>query len=42
MSLKCPLCDEVFASWKLMNKHIRAKHKEWVKLAKLEHPKRET
>lgn len=41
MPSKCPLCGEVFTSWELMDKHIRVKHKDEVKLTKLEHPKRE-
>jgi len=40
LSLKCPFCGEVFTSWEMMNEHIRVKHKDRVRLAKFEHPKR--
>ncbi|MEM2825524.1 MAG: hypothetical protein QXG94_04100 [Candidatus Bathyarchaeia archaeon] len=38
LSLKCPFCNEFFSNWETINEHIRVKHRDKVKLVRLEHP----
>ncbi|MBS7633882.1 hypothetical protein KEJ34_00015 [Candidatus Bathyarchaeota archaeon] len=41
MQTDCPICGEKFEDPKKLNKHIQTKHKDKIKLIKLEHPQRD-
>ncbi|MEM2739446.1 MAG: C2H2-type zinc finger protein [Candidatus Bathyarchaeia archaeon] len=41
MSFLCPFCDERFESQDEVNKHLRRRHRDKVRLVRFEHPERE-